>query len=96
MKLNLDLRREILLQIEASPATRGYIQPSIPSYSEEEIAYHKKLLRDEGLVEANDLSDHSGHDWGVIGLTASGHKCLDTIRDQRGLATTKEVAKRTV
>ncbi len=96
MKLDTDLMREILLQIDASPATKGYITVAVPPHSEAAISSHIKILREEGFVEADDLSDHSGSDWGVTGLTSSGYKYLDTIRDQRGLATSMEVAKRTV
>ncbi len=92
MKLNKDLVREILLQVEASPNPdpRSEVDISIAGHSEEEIAHHIQLLDEAGFVEAQDYSSHSGYDWRAKRLT---YEFLDTIRDAEAWRFTKETAK---
>ena len=93
MKLNKDLVREILLQVEASSEPRGWIDLAIPGHTEEEIAYHVEILNEASFIEAQDLSSMSGYDWRPKRLTYEGHEFLDTIRDPEAWRFTKETAK---
>jgi len=55
MKLDKDLVREILLQVEASPDPMEMVNLSIPDHSQEEIAYHVQILDEAGFIEALNL-----------------------------------------
>lgn len=93
MKLEKELVREILLQVEASSDPMGWVEVTVPGHSEEEIAYHVEILDEAGFIEAQDLTTMSGYDWRPQRLTYDGHEFLDTIRDAEAWRFTKEVAK---
>ena len=93
MKLDKDLVREILLQVEASPEPMGWVEVSVADHSQEEIAYHVQILDEAGFVEAIDLTTTDGYDWRPKRLTYEGHEFLDTIRDPAAWRYTKETAK---
>lgn len=95
MKLDKDLVREILLQVEASPDPREWIDLNISGHSQEEIAYHVEILDEAGFIEAQNLSSMSGYDWRAQRLTYEGHEFLDTVRDAEVWRLTKETAKKT-
>lgn len=94
MKLDKDLVREILLQVEVSPEPRGWVDLNISGHTEEEIAYHVEILDEAGFIEAQDLSSMSGYDWRPKRLTYEGHEFLDTVRDPEAWQFTKETAKK--
>ena len=94
MKLDKDLVREILLQVEASPEPREWIVLNISGHNQEEIAYHVEILDEAGFIEAQDLSSTSGYDWRPQRLTYEGHEFLDTVRDAEIWRLTKETAKK--
>ena len=49
--------RKILLNVEEDgESSLGWVKVDIPGYSPEQVAHHVLLLRDAGLVEAQDLS----------------------------------------
>jgi hypothetical protein len=93
MKLDKDLVREILLQVETSPDPMEMVNLSIPDHSQEEIAYHVQILDEAGFIEALNLTTMSGYDWRPRRLTYEGHEFLDTIRDAEAWRFTKETAK---
>jgi hypothetical protein len=93
MKLNKDLVREILLQVEASPDPLNWVDLTVPGHSELEIAYHARLLDEAGFIEADDLTTMDGYDWRAKRLTYEGHEFLDTVRDAEIWRRTKETAK---
>jgi hypothetical protein len=95
MKLDKDLVREILLQVEAYPHPMGWVELNVPGHSAEEIAHHIELLDEAGFVEADDLTDTDGYDWRAKRLTYEGHEFLDTVRDGEVWRLTKETAKKT-
>jgi repressor of nif and glnA expression len=82
VKRDMDLAREILKAIEESPEASGYalVDIKIPDRSEREISYHVMLLNEAGLVEALDLSDTGGIEWGAQRLAWAGHEFLDAYR----------------
>lgn len=94
MKLDKDLVREILLQIEASITTTGWIELELPGHSEIEVSYHVELLSEAGFLQAHDLSTLDGPDWRPERLTYEGHEFLDTVRDPEIWRDTKEAAKK--
>jgi hypothetical protein len=96
MKLNPDLIREILLQIESQP--RGFIedQLSLNGYSHEEIVDHLVLMMDNGLIDG--LKTHvSGQRTPVVsvdGMTWAGYEFLDACRDEGRWVKAKETITR--
>ena len=93
MKLDKDLVREILLQVEASPEPMAMVELNIPDHSQEEIAYHVQILDEAGFIEALDLTTMADYDWRPRRLTYEGHEFLDTVRDAEAWRLTKETAK---
>lgn len=75
----MDLVRALLLYVEqhASPYQAAR-QPNLESYTDEEISYHLKLLRQAELIEGRHLADGS---WNIQALTWDGHDFLDKARD---------------
>ena len=94
MKLDKDLVREILLQIEASTTTTGWVELQLPGHSDEEVSYHVELLSEAGFLEAYDLTTLDGYEWRPKRLTYEGHEFLDTVRDPEIWRDTKEAAKK--
>jgi Hypothetical protein (DUF2513) len=94
MKLDKDLVREILLQVEAYPHPMGWVELSVPGHSAEEIAHHVELLDEAGFIEAQELTSMDGYDWRAKRLTYEGHEFLDTVRDGEVWRFTKETAKK--
>jgi hypothetical protein len=93
MKLDKELVRKILLQVEESPDPMGWIDLSIPEHTELEVAYHVQILDEAGFIEAHDLTTMDGYDWRPKRLTYEGHEFLDTVRDNEIWRCTKETAK---
>lgn len=97
MKLNPDLIREILLQIESQP--RGFIEDplSLKGYSHEEIVDHLVLMMDNGLIDGS-KTHVSGQRTPVVsvdGMTLAGYEFLDACRDERLWVKIKETITRT-
>ena len=95
MKLEKDLVREILLQVEAWPDPRGWVDFNIPDHSKILLAEHIHLLDEAGFLDADDVTDTSGYDWQAKRLTYEGHEFLNTVRDPEIWRLTKETAKKT-
>jgi len=81
MQRNIDLIREILLEVEKKDSPMGWIDIHIEGYSNEQISYHIKLLAEAGYLEANDLTTGDGFDWKPVNLKWQGHDFLDAARD---------------
>jgi hypothetical protein len=97
MKRDMDLVRELLIQIESNPVLDGskWMTPSSPEEigiqdrSIEEVAYHLDLL-----VEAHLVRGFPGQRMATISkLTWQGHEFLDDIRDHDIWSKTKERIK---
>ncbi len=80
MKLDPDLVRQILLKVEEFPFDGSFHDVEIEGRTEDEITYHVMLLHEAGLLEALDLSSHSGVCWKPKRLTYNGHQFLDAAR----------------
>ena len=82
MKRDMDLIRDILLQIEASDSDPlECIELKIQGRTDLEISYHLMLLKEAGLIEAIDFSADDNTDFQAQSLTWTGHEFLDTARD---------------
>ena len=92
MKRDMDLIREILLQVEARPTVTGIDLVEIPGHEQEEISYHVKLLADAGFLEAHDLRTmaRDGFRYAPSALTNAGHDFLDAARNKAVWAKTME------
>jgi hypothetical protein len=92
MKRDMDLSRQILLEIEKSPSVTGYIEIILPGKTNDEISYTIKLLSEANLIEAKNLTDSTGFDWKAISLTWQGHDFLDSARDNTRWEKAKSIA----
>jgi len=94
MKLDKDLVREILLQVEASTRPLGWVELDFPDRPDEDISYQVQKLNEAGFLHADELTSSSGYEWKARQLTYEGHEFLDTVRDSEVWRTTKETAKK--
>ncbi|MCL4301413.1 MAG: DUF2513 domain-containing protein [Anaerolineae bacterium] len=97
MKRNMDLVRQILLEIEKQPFIPGYpIDLNIPGFSHEVLSYHVMIMHEAGLIEAAPELHNTGHPphWSPNRLTWQGHEFIDAARDNtiwnRAMATVKD------
>lgn len=94
MKLDKDLVREILLDVESYPSPDDFIKLSFEGWSDEEVSYHVMLLAEAGLLLAIDAGGMGAFEWEAIRLTYKGHEFVDTIRDHEVWRRTKEGAEK--
>lgn len=89
----MDLCREILRQVEASPDTAS-VPVKVEGRSAEELSYHVKLLAEAGLIEAASAEEEFVEEkpsggirkkiqpvYSPVSLTWQGHEFLDASRD---------------
>ena len=84
MKRDMELARKILFALEACDNAWGPCDDmEIAGYSQQEVAYHVKLLCQADLIEAEDVSSMGpeGFSWIPSGLTWEGHEFLEAARD---------------
>jgi hypothetical protein len=81
MKRNMELVRQILLQVEKNTDPAVLIDPKVEGHTETEISYHIMLAADAGLVEAQDRTAIGVFRWSASFLTWSGHEFVDAARD---------------
>jgi Hypothetical protein (DUF2513) len=94
MKRDMELIRTILLQIEENEESPlGWVDLHIPNQSSEVVSYHVQLLRDAGLVEAQDVSSRVGLDMRPKRLTWSGHEFLDAAKNDTVWNKAQEIVK---
>jgi hypothetical protein len=80
MKRNMNLIKEILLEVEATPCgISWFLVPFIEKreYPEDEVNFHFGLL-----FKANFIEKNRGGAEGISCLTWSGYELLDSIRDK--------------
>jgi hypothetical protein len=92
MKRNMDLIRDILLDIESKPAgemiqTIGY---DSEKYTGEEMRGHLRLIDQAGLVDGKFRFLGESTLIAIHGLSNEGHDLLDAIRGDTVWARTKE------
>ena len=81
MKREMDLIRQILLEVERQPFTGKVIELGIEDHSSEEVSYHIMLLQEAGLIEAVNLSSHTNLIWKPVRLTWQGYEFLEAVKD---------------
>ena len=84
MKRNMDLVRQILLQIEATESGKA-IKLDLPDCGEEEVGLHVELMIEHGLIEGNVAPSHDGPAHRILTyrikrMTWEGHDFLDAAR----------------
>jgi Hypothetical protein (DUF2513) len=89
MTRDMDLIREILMEVEKSPSLHGW-QVTIPGCSSEELFYNAQLAQEAGLIDARFL--HGSTDFHVLRLTYEGHEFLDAARNDTRWAKAKQIA----
>ncbi|MHB8859327.1 MAG: DUF2513 domain-containing protein [Thermoleophilia bacterium] len=82
MKLDMDLARRILLELEENEEFMNFQPMHFDGILDEIVSYHIKMLAQAGLVEADDVSTMSGWDWRAKSLTYAGHEFLNAARDE--------------
>ena len=99
MKLKPDCVRDVLLTLEDAPFNEevklDYISKQLPNYSTDELWYTCLKLHEGGYIKAilaSNLQSTLPFVVSIIDITFSGHQFLDSVRDTRVWAKTKEVA----
>jgi DNA-binding HxlR family transcriptional regulator len=82
MKRDLELMRQILLDLEARGSYTNWLDVDIEDYSPEQMDYHLELLVEAGLIRRR-ASERQLPRWLPVRLTWEGHEFLDAARDQR-------------
>jgi hypothetical protein len=88
MKRDMDLIREILLEVEKSPSLEG-CHVKILGRTSEELYYNAQQAQDAGLIEAKFA--HGSADFHVVRLTYEGHEFLDAARNDTRWAKAKDI-----
>jgi hypothetical protein len=93
MKRDMDLAREILLEVERHDGDPWDLPTSFTMAGDAaRLAYHAMLLHQAGFIHAVDYSGGETLDWRPVYLTWDGHEFLDTIRDKAIWEKTKQGA----
>lgn len=94
MKLDMDLVREILQQVEDDPAAdgTGFVKVRVEGRTPQEISYHVQLMEEKGLLMAHDMSNtRDGLVYLPTRLTIAGHEFLTVARNDTLWNKTKAV-----
>lgn len=80
---DLDLLREILIEIESWPPNVSAKKVEVEGYSYSEVTYHALLLHEAGYIEGATFGDPlHGKAIKPTHLTWEGHEFLDEARDR--------------
>jgi hypothetical protein len=89
MKRNMDLIRSLLLELEGEPV-------DLSEYSDEQLIYHKAMLKDAGLAHGGVALDGSGRPCAaeLTHLSWQGHEFISASRNNtvwnKAMTTTRE------
>jgi hypothetical protein len=96
VKLDTDLCRSILLQMEAADVGGDeIIEVRVDGHSPAEINYHLRALSEAGLVRCYEIPDSDSDaptHFAPVAVTWDGHQFLDKTRDNGIWAKAKELA----
>jgi hypothetical protein len=86
MKKNWEIIREILLRLEEASTPNTVLNAKdIPHYSDQEVAYNIRLLKEAGFIVGNisESSTGNGHIDVALArrLTDAGHQLIETMRN---------------
>ena len=90
MKRDMDLIRQILIEIEEASFSPAGVRLQIPGRSPTEISYHVKLLAEAGFIGARFSLGTQEH-WTPLSLKWEGHEFLDNARNETVWNQTKEL-----
>ncbi|MEX0792011.1 MAG: DUF2513 domain-containing protein [Pirellulaceae bacterium] len=82
MKRDMNLIRDILLEIEKLPAGESDSGLEIPGRDQREVVYHAHLLIDAGFVDGIFVAGPGGGPFCAHRLTWAGHEFLDAARSE--------------
>lgn len=87
MKRDWVIIRQILLRLEEATTPNTVVRAKeLETFSEQEVAYNIRLLKEAGYIEASYIESKSGdghiHSALARRLTNAGHELLDTIRSE--------------
>lgn len=101
MKLDLDLVREILIEMEcfeplpADVGGRSYLECKIEDRSEDELSEHIRLMEEAGLIDAlRTVKGNKVYHWLPVRITWTGHSYLAEIKSETVYNKSKEIAGR--
>ena len=80
MKREMNLIRDILMELEKRSFDEEYTELIIEGYSTEDIMYHVKLLHEAHLIHADDMSSASDMYYLPGSLTWDGHEFLELAK----------------
>jgi hypothetical protein len=95
MKRDMDLVRQILLEMEKWPANQRDGRIKIAGHAEAEIMHHLGLLYESGLIHAMDASSMDGEAWLPQKITWEGYEFLEDARSDTMWARAKQHALNT-
>ncbi len=83
MKRDMDLCRQILMEVEKWPTTRAAKDVQIDGYTPEQAGYHSWLLSEAGLIKGIDVSGGGSpaHCFWPQCITYKGHDFLELARN---------------
>jgi predicted transcriptional regulator len=90
MKRDMDLIRNILLELEKKESATSWVTISIDGYTDDQVNYHIGLLSEAGFIEAKKYSDGLCM---VRNLTWKGHEFLENAKNDTIWIKTKEFIK---
>ncbi len=82
MKRDMDLARQIMLELEEARSFGEWVEIAPKGWSEQEVSYHVMLLAKAGLIEADDVSESESTEWAAKNLTMQGHDFLDAAKNE--------------
>lgn len=101
MQMDMDLMRDILLELESLPATAAPVNTvawkeySRDDKKKEEISEHIRLMGEAGWIETRKVPSQTGIYWHPIRMTFAGHQHLAAIKSETVYNKSKEIATQT-
>ena len=92
MKRDIDLIRQILLELEEKGAYTNWMDIDIEDYSPEQIDYHLELMVEAGLISVRTSEKEYSRQL-PLRLTWEGHEFLDAVRNEPQWHKVKESIK---
>lgn len=95
MRLDFDLVRKILLQMEAMPANSQPYSVEVEGYDQSTVFEHLDLLAEAGFIDANIITSSTAagriYNVFVTHMTWKGHEFLDNARNESVWSEAKSV-----
>ena len=91
MKRNMNLVRDILIELEKRTFEQEYSELVVDGFGSEEIMYHIKLLYEAGLIHVQDMSGTNDIYLLPGSLTWEGHEFLELARNETRWNKAKEI-----